>query len=218
MAEKDSNLDAARAFVDFGMAEQAAGRRESASGPGSALEAARPTLEMLARVIPEQGITSVLDLGCGDWNWMRHLGLPHVGGQRLRYTGWEASEALVSQLQDQFATPEIRFRLGDLTTEPFPQTDLVILRDVLFHLPQDMALRVLARLRRTTRFLITTSFLGMPENEGLNAYLTIEGWGFYPINLAQPPFSLAPFLLEARAEPLCSARGQPRFVCLFQFR
>lgn len=216
---QDSNFDAARAFVEFGLSEQAAGRRESASGPGSSLAAAEPALRLLRRVLAERDVGSILDLGCGDWNWMRGLGLPEAGtGRKLRYEGWDASADLVAQLQADHGRPgEIDFLLRDITTAPLPQVDLVILRDVLFHMPVALATDLLARLRQSTRFLLSTSFLGMERNDDIQAYLPINGWGFHRINLNVAPFDLAETMQEAVREPLCSNKGRARFFCLYEF-
>lgn len=219
MSGTDSNFAAARSFADFGLSEKSAGRRESASGPGSSRAAAEPALRLLRRSLAERGIGSILDLGCGDWNWMRDLNLPSAGTDRvIRYQGWDASETLVADLQTEYGRPGlIDFATCDLTTAPLPPVDLVILRDVLFHLPLDLALRVVTRVRATSRYLLSTSFLGMAENADISPYLPIDGWGFHRINLNAAPFDLAETMLEAVREPLCSHKGVARFACLYGF-
>ena len=213
----DSNFAAARQFVAHGRRRQADEGRESISGPGSFLEAAQPTMTLLNRVIEERQISSILDLGCGDWNWMRHMGL---AGRNISYRGWDADPDLIAGLsRDHGKDDRIRFEMRDLTTELFPPNDLVIIRDVLFHLPHEMGQRVITRIRNASRYMIATSFLCQGQNPswGDCAPVEIEGWGFYTIDLCAPPFSLNPFLAEALREPLCSIRGKPRYVCLFDF-
>ena len=63
MTDQPSNFDAARGFAEFGLREREAGRRESASGPGSTLEAAGPAIELLRHVLVHERPETVLDLG-----------------------------------------------------------------------------------------------------------------------------------------------------------
>jgi len=219
MSTGNSNFEAARAFVEFGLQEQSAGRRESASGPGSSRAAAAPTLALLQRLLRQYEITSVLDLGCGDWNWMQDLRLPQAGTDRqIRYLGWDASPELVDSLNSHHGQPGlIDFEVKDITTEPLPEVDLVIARDVLFHLPISQAEAVVTQVRRRARYFLSTAYLGELENQDIAGYLPIEGWGFHRINLNVAPFDLLEDLQEALREPLCSHKGQPRFVCLYAF-
>jgi SAM-dependent methyltransferase len=215
-----SNFVAARDFVAFGLEEKRAGRRESASGPGSSLAAAASTIRMLRRVLAEREIRSILDLGCGDWNWMRTLGLPHLNqGKDVRYLGWEANADLVAALESDFGqTGRIEFQLQDITTAAFPPADLIIARDVLFHLPIHLGRCVIDKIRSSCRFLLSTSFLNEPQNSDIQSYLPIENWGFYPINLNVSPYDLGSSLEEAAYEPLCDYKGKRRYVCLYAFQ
>lgn len=214
MSDPDSNFDAARQFIDFGWKQQELGRRESMSGPGSALAAAAPTLALLNQAIAEYEIASILDLGCGDWNWMQRASWR--SDPAVRYEGWEAHEGLVARLNAQFAGPNVRFRLADIITEPLPPSDLVICRDVLFHLPVRLAIRLLERLRASGRFLLATSFLDQPANDDIQNYLPIPNWGFHLINLDVAPFDLGEGRIKTLPEPACVSGGSQRSVCLYR--
>jgi SAM-dependent methyltransferase len=218
--DEDSNLSAARAFVAFGLSEQRAGRRESASGPGSSLAAAKPALNLLRRTLRHRHLASVLDLGCGDWNWMQALALPGVGRDlQVRYEGWEASPELVNELNVRHGRPGmIEFMARDITTAPLPKVDLIIARDVLFHLSVAQALPLVDRIRESCRYFLSTSFLGLKENGDISSYLPINGWGFHKINLNVAPFNLAESMEEAVREPMCAHSETSRYMCLYQFR
>lgn len=212
----DNNFAAAQAFVEFGLREQQAGRRESASGPGSAVSAAGESLSLLDAVVKEYAVTSILDLGCGDWNWMRHAGWRETA--TVHYEGWDAHPGLVERLTEQFGNERTRFRLADITTAPLPKVDLVVCRDVLFHIRIDLAQKVVQRVRENRGLLISTSFLNLKSNADIRPYLPIENWGFYLINLDIAPFDLEPYRVRAIREQKCSSNGQPRSVCLYDFR
>lgn len=219
MSAARSNFDAARSFADFGLERKRQGRRESASGPGSSRNAARPTLKLLRATLRQHSITSILDLGCGDWNWMQHLRLPEAGTDRqISYEGWDASPTLITALNEQFGIEgKIAFKLSDITAQALPKVDLIIIRDVLFHLPLEHSIPLLQRIRESCRYMIATAFLGSPENSDIASYMPIDGWGFYPINLNAAPFNMSEDMWFAAREPECDHKGLARFVCLYKF-
>ena len=214
MENKKTNFSQAREYVEFGLREKSKGNRESASGPGSFLSAAAPTLSLLRKVIDDHDISSILDLGCGDWNWMQHLELRQkTTGSPVTYEGWDANEKLIEGLNTHYGiVDQVDFKLRDLVTDTMPPSDLIIIRDVLFHMPVDLAQATIANIKATSRYMIATTFLGVRDNIGPE-----KAWGFYNINLMIKPFKLNNYLLEAHREPECSWNGFPRFVCLFDF-
>lgn len=217
-SKRVSNFEAARRFAEFGLKEKAAGRRDSASGPGSSSRASAEALEFLRRIIAEHNIGSILDLGCGDWHWMRHLGLPRPSGDAfVTYEGWDASEAMVASLSKEFGGEGISFQVKDITTEPLPAAELIIARDVLFHIDIAIAQEMVKRIRTGARFFAATSFLGVTRNRNIEAYMPIEGWGFHKVNMDIAPFDLAPNLVGCVEEKECSHTGDKRYFCLYSF-
>ncbi|HWA90602.1 MAG TPA: class I SAM-dependent methyltransferase [Rhizomicrobium sp.] len=213
-----SNFDAARRFAEFGLKEKAAGRRDSASGPGSSAKASAEALDFLRRVIAEHDIGSILDLGCGDWHWMRKLGLPRpTGGNPVHYEGWDASEPMVAELDKEFGNEYTSFKVKDITTEPLPNAELIVARDVLFHIDMTLVEGMIKRIRGACRFFATTSFAGVTRNTNIQSYMPIEGWGFHKINLDIAPFDLAPHLAGCVEEKACSHTGDKRYFCLYSF-
>ncbi len=214
----EGNLDAAEAFVEFGLLEKSKGNRESASGPGSSLTSAAAASNLLLRKLRELPIRSVLDLGCGDWNWMQNLGFPHpIPGRRITYEGWESSQKLVDALRAKYGQEGVDFHVRDVSTETFPDVDLIIARDILFHMPPDMALGVVERIKKSCKYLAAPSYLFASENSHFSEYLGIKGWGYFLINMNAEPFSLEPFLQECVLEPLCQSKKQSRYFCFFNF-
>jgi len=212
-----SNFEAARRFAEFGLKEKAAGRRDSASGPGSSSKASSDALKFLRRVIREHDVGSILDLGCGDWHWMRHLGLPRPTGDRtVRYEGWDASGEMVDSLNREFGSEFVAFGVKDITTEPLPRVDLVIARDVLFHIDTAIVEKMVERIRGSARLFATNSFRGVRQNANIESYMPIEGWGFHKINLDIAPFDLAPLLVDCVKEKACSHTGDKRYFCLYR--
>lgn len=214
-----TNFDAARQFADFGLIDRDAGNRESASGPGSSRSAAENTIKLLRHTIETRKVRTILDLGCGDWNWMKDVGLHDLAdGNRVRYQGWDASPKLVEELSATFGVPgAIEFHLRDITTAPIPKVDLIIARDVLFHLPRAITKTLLDRISEACDYFLSTSFLSVAENGDISAYNEIEGWGYYNINLNIPPFNLARRMETAEREKLDEKIANPRYICLYNF-
>jgi len=217
MSKTGSNFDAAKAFVEYGLTEKRHGRRESASGPGSALSATTECLELLDEVITRYQVKSILDLGCGDWHWMR-LANWRKGKNIVSYEGWDAHAGMVDHLNQLYGDKRTKFRLADITTEPLPQVDLVICRDVLFHLPLELSTQVVGQLKGRDTLLISTSFQHVRENTGIKPYMAIDNWGFYHINLDIAPFGLQPFRLRAVPEAISSVLEHERSICLYQMK
>ncbi len=127
---------------------------ESSSGPGSRRENTERLRAELPRLLSRLGVRRLLDVGCGDFNWMREtdLGVEYyagvdvvfdvVLGNRLRYGG-----------------PRRHFLLRDVIRDPLPRADLVLCRDVLIHFPDDDLLRALhAIIASRSRYLLATTF------------------------------------------------------------
>jgi SAM-dependent methyltransferase len=217
---RDSNFEAARRFAEFGLREKAAGRRDSASGPGSSTAATADALRFLRKTITEHRITSILDLGCGDWHWMRELGLPRpVGDADVSYQGWDASPAMTEQLNARYGTDGVSFHTRDITTEPLPKVDLVIARDVLFHIDIAIVTALVARIREAAPYFASTSFNTVRRNGNIQHYkeAKIEGWGFHKVNLDIAPLDLAPFKVDEVHEAHGDHTGDKRYFCLYRF-
>ncbi len=212
-----TNFEAAAKFVEFGLQEKQHGRRESASGPGSSLEATAEAQTFLEAILAQYAVTSILDLGCGDWNWMSHVALVTPQGQAINYLGFEANAELVSQLNETYGNANRRFELKDIVTENYPRVDLIIVRDVLFHLPTELVLRVIEKAQSSSHLLLTTTYPDETQQPDIKEYLPIPGWGFRRVNMDLEPFNLAPYRLEYVQETKCTHGGFDRHMALYRF-
>lgn len=166
---------------------------ESASGAGSELRQTETLRRDLPDFLKKWEVRTVLDLPCGDFNWMQKVDL-----QGIEYIGADIVEPLVFQNREKFSTPNRRFECLDLCLDPLPRADLVLVRDCFVHLNFEKIEMALANLRRSgSRFLLTTSFPKLTKNENIQT-------GYWrPLNLEIEPFRLPPrldFLLENCSE------------------
>jgi SAM-dependent methyltransferase len=153
------------------------GDRESLSGPGSSVMRTRYLRPRLIALIAELDVRSVLDAGCGDFNWLRLAELPGVV-----YTGVDIVEALVAQNIERHSSPNRAFLKADLLSDPLPQADLIFCRDCLVHFSFEDIRRALANLKKCgATWLLATTFTALERNED------IETGGWRPLHLQLAP-------------------------------
>lgn len=153
---------------------------ESKSGTGSTLEATQTVRDGLAALIKELGVTTLIDAGCGDFNWMRHL-----ADGSFHYTGIDIVAPLIAKNNKRYANEHRAFKVHDIVAAPCPTADLILCRDVLFHLSNRDARAALQNLIRSgSKYLLTTTIPGTDKNRD------IPSGSFRIINLRLPPFNL----------------------------
>ena len=114
-----SNFVGAQAFAQMGWDGKKKGKRESASGPGSKLVSTKNTRDFLCGVISEYGINSMIDLGCGDFHWMKEIRdlFSHVD-----YEGWDAHEGMLKELTTKYGNDKTRFLYKDIVDSSYPDS------------------------------------------------------------------------------------------------
>jgi 2-polyprenyl-3-methyl-5-hydroxy-6-metoxy-1,4-benzoquinol methylase len=157
------------------------GGTESRSGPGSGVARTERLRAELPRLLEELTASVLLDAGCGDCHWMSRVDLSGI-----KYVGIDVVPELIVMNRRHHARPGWSFDIGDVTRDPLPRADVILCRDCLIHLPDEDVLRALANFRRSgATHLITTTFQG-----NANRALSALGYGWRPLNLEAPPFSL----------------------------
>jgi hypothetical protein len=151
---------------------------ESVSGEGSTLTQTRTIAAALPDILRQLDIRSILDIPCGDFNWMRTVDLGAI-----RYIGADIVEDLVRRNGQRFASDLRTFLHLDLLCDDLPAADLVFCRDCLVHLSFEDIRKALANIRRNgAKFLATTHFTEETQN------LDINTGGWRPLNLQLHPF------------------------------
>ena len=163
------------------------GVRETPCGEGSFLEACQPLVDCLPEWFKTHGIKSIVDVGCGDFHWMRR-----VNFDGLQYDGFDVVKKFVDELQKTHARPNVRFHHEDAMTASLPKADLYICKDVLNHYPVEQALLLFRRMRNQARYFAALTFPDCPHESGR---IALGGWWFidltkFPFNLGQPIVSV----------------------------
>ncbi|NJD24008.1 MAG: glycosyltransferase [Betaproteobacteria bacterium] len=154
---------------------------ESRSGGGSTLYQTRIIREELPALFRELGVKRVLDVPCGDWNWMKYVDLNGID-----YTGGDVVDAIVQRDILKHETASVHFECLNIITGTLPKSDLIICRDCLVHLSFADGMAALQRFRESgATWLLTTTFVDRQSNEDL-----YEGHIWRPLNLELAPYNL----------------------------
>jgi hypothetical protein len=131
---------------------------ESFSGTGSTLKYTKNLREELPKLFSRYSIRKVFDAPCGDFNWMSHL-LPFV---KLQYIGGDIVKPLIDNLNAKYKSDRISFLHFDLIKEIPAEVDLMICRDLLFHLSFQDTKSVLENyVKSKSTYLLTTTHINM---------------------------------------------------------
>lgn len=181
----DSNSNAthnARAIFSDIHRRRAWGDCESVSGPGSGIIRTSAFSDQLPRLLEELGVRTLLDAGCGDFNWLKEVKLDLES-----YIGVDVVEEIVNELRHKYANEHRRFLNLDIISDKLPQADLILCRDCLVHLSFSQIFAALRNFKHSnSKYLLATTFTRFVDN----ADIAMGDWR--PINLQEPPFSLSP--------------------------
>jgi len=165
---------------------------ESRSGLGSSLAQTVEIRKQLPTLIRQFGVKSLLDLPCGDYNWMKLVSLD------IEYTGADIVRELIDNNQV-YSRPGCQFVYLDLLTSNLPTVDLILCRDCLGHFSfEDIKKAVANMCRSKSTYLLTTTFTERKMN------WDIETGQWRPINLQISPFNFpAPLTIINEKCPDC---------------
>lgn len=171
---------------------------ESVSGPGSGLEGSARIRALLSPLLRTLGARSLLDVPCGDCNWIRMLDL-----QLESYIGGDIVRELIDRNSRLYGHASRRFMVLDLTTSSLPVADVILCRDGLSHLSNRDSLRAVLNIKRSgARYLLATTFPQLDRNRD------ICSGQWRPMNLQLAPFHFPPPLAIHVEESLRDA-GYP---------
>jgi len=156
---------------------------ESVSGMGSEMKHAKTISKELPVLLQKYNIQSILDIPCGDWNWIKNVDLCGAS-----YIGADIVKPLIEENKTKY--PGVDFRTLDLTSDDLPKVDLVFVRDCFGHLTNENVHKALDNIKRSgSKYLLATSFTHWDKNPDI-----VDG-GWKCINLLIEPFNLKPLYL-----------------------
>lgn len=156
------------------------GGSASVSGWGSDKDQTTKIRHQLPILFKEFGISTVLDIPCGDFHWMKEVDLRGV-----EYIGADIVPELVDKNQTQYGDENITFLQKNIIEDELPQVDLMLCRDCLVHFSdQDIFSSLKNFLDSGSEYLLTTTFTDRKRNDD------IATGQWRPLNLEKAPFFL----------------------------
>ncbi len=163
---------------------------ESRSGNGSNVSTTVCLREDLINFCKDNNVSSILDIGCGEFNWQKHIDWAAIG---VDVTAVEIVPAIVTHLK-QLSCITAAYT-GDFVVEVPPELlaqpapDVVLLRNFLQHLTTEDIRRVIRNVMRLQpKFIIMNHY---PDfvTENMSIDLSIH-YRYRPINLFLSPYNL----------------------------
>ena len=145
-------------------------------------------IKFIKLFIERNSISSVVDFGCGDWQFSRFI--DWAGAD---YLGLDVVESVIDRNQAQFGNQKTSFLV--FTPEmDLPVADLIICKDVFQHLPNRLVWQYLDLFKARARFVLITND-DWPAQNLINTDIDEGGWR--PILLDREPFcQMAPIVLS----------------------
>ena len=149
------------------------------SGSGSLPENAQEWIHTVNQLIRERKITSIIDVGCGDFQLGQHYNLAGIN-----YLGVDVSDQIISK-NSVYENSLIKFRSINAELFEFPKTDLILIKDVFQHLPNASIVRIFKKIVESAPYiLICNDFINL---DGPNNDIEVGGWR--GLDLLKDPFN-----------------------------
>jgi len=163
------------------------GGAESRSGPGSDSNQTDRVSKDLLKLIKEKNIKSVVDIPCGDFNWMKE-----ICSEFENYIGGDIVKECIEENQKKFGNDKIKFIHFNALKDEIPECDLLIVRDLLIHFPLKDGNKIVENiLKSNCKYILTSTWYNIknPDNNPISRNKNIDMGRFYPVNLMIPPFN-----------------------------
>jgi SAM-dependent methyltransferase len=151
------------------------------SGPGSLPSVNRPYVRLLQSFLRSNHIETVVDLGCGDWQFSRR-----INWGKARYLGLDVVPHVLESNRRRFGRAAVEFTVSPEDPQDIPGADLLIIKDVFQHLSNE---KVLAYVKVFPRFKYALVTNCVQKSRHLMNADILDG-GFRPVDLRLPPFAL----------------------------
>ncbi len=158
------------------------------SGSGSDEEYAETYSSAISKFIIDNNITSMVDLGCGDFR----VGNKIVTKKAIAYTGVDIVLNLIEYNAANFSKEKINFKCLNIVKDKLPLAELCTIRQVLQHLSNKDIQKVLKKCNKY-KYVIVTEHLPNVEsicpNKDKNSDETIRLMYNSGVYLNKPPFN-----------------------------
>lgn len=154
------------------------------SGRGSSPENTVKYRSLLQAFLKSEKISSVVDIGCGDWSIARM-----IDWKGIHYMGVEVVQKLIDNNRKKYGSDLIQFVKLDATKEELPAADLMICKDVMIHLTNTDVHAILAQCSKY-RYCLITNDVAPVHNNNLNNENFVRNFYARNVDITKPPFNV----------------------------
>ncbi len=180
---------------------------ESSSGIGSEIKNTKEVLKAIKLIIKQFKIKSILDIPCGDFNWMSSLDMENID-----YKGFDIVRSVIKENNRKYKKPNVNFYYSDIINSELPKADLMFVRDCLVHFSFEDIKKSIFRIKQSkSNYLLSTSFVNLEKNTDIYT----ADWR--PINLEKEPLNFPKPIIAINEE--CDEMGgiySDKCICLWE--
>jgi 2-polyprenyl-3-methyl-5-hydroxy-6-metoxy-1,4-benzoquinol methylase len=152
------------------------------SGGGSSTYHTIEYRAFLERFIFLNNIQTVVDIGCGDWQFSKHINYSGV-----KYTGYDIVPSVVQSNSVNYSKNNIKFLDMPNNLEEVQGADLLIMKDVLQHLPNNDIFNFKKHVFPKYKYCIITNSFSKVASQQQNKDIALGG--FRCLDLNATPFN-----------------------------
>lgn len=169
---------------------------ESRSGQGSGQWFTKKLADGLPGALRDLGVSRLLDVPCGDFNWMQTVDLTGVD-----YIGGDIVPEMIEANNAAHGSPSRRFMVLDIVTDMLPPADMIFIRDCFIHFSNDLVFQSLKNIVRSDIKYLCLGTLPLelyPQVANVDLERTQNGVNFEyrPIQFESAPYSFPAPILE----------------------
>ena len=160
---------------------------ESVSGPRSDVERCESIINAISKLFTDFHIETVLDIPCGDLNWIQHVDFGSV-----EYIGADIVPELINDNFEKYESTGMKFVVLDIMQDQLPKCDLILCRDCMVHFSFENIKKTVTNIANSgAEYLLCTTFTNTDrENKdietGHRRALNMQSAPFYfpaPLNV-----------------------------------
>ena len=183
--------------------------KESLSGPGSDYEQTKYLIPELEILFKDLKIKTMLDIPCGDFNWMKRIDL-----SKIKYIGGDIVEKMIYKNSQKYQSKNISFKIIDIINDRLPKVDLIMVRDCFVHLSNNDIIKALDNIKNSkSKYLLTTNF--MWKNPKANRDIKAGDWR--RLHLESEPFNF-PFPKQIIIEGNIQSHDRDKTMSLWEIK
>ena len=141
-------------------------------------------IELLKSIITKYNITTICDIGCGDWEFSKHINYDKMN---IEYTGIDCVEHIIKENDKLYSGDNITFIHKSISKDYIPSGyDLIIIKDLIQHWDDETILSFLGKLISKNKYVFSTNgykFMRDPSKNSLKKRDINNKYRYFPVSI-----------------------------------